>query len=202
MLAPPQKINGFYSHISRRGDVYYLCQKLTSKDNLAYYFVKKPKPEATPVALIPEGYEIYETPDDAQPFLRKPVPSLITELEWEFVKQAVQKQANVLGFTVERECDALVVYTSDFDPHESEEVAAHFGVSRHKVMAHLAMRSRYTKMMRFQLCDASKRLFSAYRWCFLGSIDDWFSLDYNKPLPTLVNKYVKHLGRESFFELS
>ena len=61
--------------------------------------------------------------------------------------------------------------------------------------------ARYAKMMRFTLVDEKSRRFSADRWCFLGSIDDWFSLAYNEPLSKLLERYAPHLGRESFFEL-
>jgi hypothetical protein len=62
-------------------------------------------------------------------------------------------------------------------------------------------RSQYSKMMRFELVDAECRLFVAQRWCFLGSIDQWIFLDGPAPLSQLVDKYVRHLGKESFFEL-
>jgi hypothetical protein len=59
----------------------------------------------------------------------------------------------------------------------------------------------YSKMMRFTLIDAETRRFNVERWCFMGGIDDWYFLDGDAPLATLAEKYVKHLGRESFFEL-
>jgi hypothetical protein len=39
------------------------------------------------------------------------------------------------------------------------------------------------------------------RWCFKGSVDNWSSLEWNLPLDKLVGKYVKHPGKDSFFEL-
>jgi hypothetical protein len=62
-------------------------------------------------------------------------------------------------------------------------------------------RARYEKMLRFTLTDASPRRFSAERWCFLGSIDNWYFLDGDKPLHHLLEAFVPHLGKESFFEL-
>ena len=53
-------------------------------------------------------------------------------------------------------------------------------------------------MMRFTLTDFDNRLFSLERWCFLGSIDDWFFLAGPTPLPTLIKKYASHLGRKAF----
>jgi hypothetical protein len=56
--------------------------------------------------------------------------------------------------------------------------------------------------LKFRLCDDDKRLFSASRWCYRGSIDDWFPLfGDSKPLSKLANNYCRHIGEESFFEL-
>ena len=57
------------------------------------------------------------------------------------------------------------------------------------------------RAMRFTLADPEARLFQVERWCFKGSIDNWFFLEGGKPLVDLVRKYVKHIGKESFFEL-
>jgi hypothetical protein len=56
-------------------------------------------------------------------------------------------------------------------------------------------------MMRFVLSDPASRTFDAERWCFLGSIDDWYFLEAGKPLATLLKKYLRHLGKQSFYEL-
>jgi hypothetical protein len=59
----------------------------------------------------------------------------------------------------------------------------------------------YSPMLRFSLTDADERLFSIERWCYLGSVDDWYFLSGGKPLMTLAEEYVPHIGKESFFEL-
>lgn len=56
-------------------------------------------------------------------------------------------------------------------------------------------------MLRFILHDEHKRIFTAERFCFLGSIDDWIEIGYPDTLPTLVEKYVQHLEKDSFYEL-
>jgi hypothetical protein len=64
-----------------------------------------------------------------------------------------------------------------------------------------AARAHYMKMLRFTLCDENRRLYSVDRWCFLGSIDDWFPLKSSLPLDRAVATYAPHLGQESFYEL-
>jgi len=60
----------------------------------------------------------------------------------------------------------------------------------------------YTAMLRFVLADQEGRLFLAERFCFRGAVDDW--IDIGGPpqeLPRVIGKFMKHLGRDSFFEL-
>jgi hypothetical protein len=56
-------------------------------------------------------------------------------------------------------------------------------------------------MLRFVLIDNAKRKFIAERYCFLGSIDDWINIGGPDRLENLTKKFLKHLGKESFFEL-
>jgi hypothetical protein len=56
-------------------------------------------------------------------------------------------------------------------------------------------------MMQFILADEERRLFLAQRYCFRGSIDDWIGIGSLDTLTNLVRTYVKHLGKESYFEL-
>ena len=60
---------------------------------------------------------------------------------------------------------------------------------------------RFGKMPRFTLMDAEKRHFLAERWCFRGRVDGWIPLAYDGLLTVLLAGYIKHLERESFFEI-
>jgi hypothetical protein len=155
--------------------------------------------------VIPDGFEIYENPDNAQVFLRRAKPTLIQREEREAVNYAVRNLAGMRHFIVDVEDDALIVYT----PNQSEDSAdeqydflANFAtVTRQAARDFMLTRSRYSRMMRFTLVEPDKRLFQVERWCFKGSIDDWFYLAGEAPLQRLLKQYIPHLGRESFFEL-
>jgi hypothetical protein len=56
-------------------------------------------------------------------------------------------------------------------------------------------------MLVFHLVDATRRIFQTQRYCFLGSVDDWIEIGKPGKLSTLVKKYVKHLGQDSYVEL-
>lgn len=58
----------------------------------------------------------------------------------------------------------------------------------------------YTAVLRFCLIDKKDRTFTAERYCFRGSIDDWISLRTSKNFRDLVKKYVKLLGTDELFE--
>ena len=53
-------------------------------------------------------------------------------------------------------------------------------------------------MLVFQLVDGSRRTFQTQRYCFLGSVEDWIEIGKPGKLSTLVKKYVKHLGQDSY----
>ena len=59
----------------------------------------------------------------------------------------------------------------------------------------------YAPMLLFTLVDAQRRTFVTQRYCFRGAIDDWIEIGTPGKLATLVKKYVRHLGKESYFDL-
>jgi hypothetical protein len=73
-------------------------------------------------------------------------------------------------------------------------------VKRKQIVVYEGQGGYFYQMLRFTLVDEKARSFSADRWCFRGSIDDWFPLDCGE-LRKLVEKYCRHLGKDSFFEL-
>jgi len=65
----------------------------------------------------------------------------------------------------------------------------------------IAARANYTAMMRFTLTGSNPRRFGLERYCFRGSVERWIYLAGPDRLTTLAEKYLPHLGRDSFFEL-
>jgi hypothetical protein len=60
---------------------------------------------------------------------------------------------------------------------------------------------RYSPVLQFILEDEERRIFVVQRYCYRGSIDDWIYVGGSGKLEKLVQQYVKHLDKESFFEL-
>jgi hypothetical protein len=186
--------------INRKGDTYFLHEGLTKTGKPKWFFSKKA--EGKLAEAIPAGYEIYEN-HNAQVFLRIIVPMLVTKNEIETVDEGVRKFAKLRNFIVEAKNDSIIVFVADEKTDFFEELmGSRFGITdRDKLASIIQATLSYMPMMRFVLVDEDKRNFTAERWCFRGSIDDWIPLMGIGDLSTLVKKYTPHLGKESFFEL-
>ena len=192
-------------YVNRQGQVYYLLQGTTKMGKPQLYFAMKPKGQLADA--IPEGYEIYEEPEDAQVFLRKKRPRKITELEQALLEECIRRRAKVSCFIVDADRDSLIVYLADLEEAEAaedvHELARFLTAERRaQLVEERMLHGHFTKVLRFRLVDVRKRFFSVERWCFRGSIDDWIPLDDGGTLHAVAEKYVPHLGQASFFELS
>ena len=187
-------------YVNRKGDTYCLHESRTKTGKPKWFFSKKT--EGTLAEAIPAGYEIYEN-HNAQVFLRIIVPTLVTKEEIETVEKGVRKLAKLRYFLVEAKSDSIIVFVANQQGGFLEEsVASRFGITdREKLASSMQGFLTYMPMMRFSLVDEKRRQFAVERWCFLGSIDDWFPLGGSGDLSTMVEKYAPRLGDESFFEL-
>jgi len=190
-------------YVNRKGDRYYLQQGRTKTGKPRYYCGRQLK--AAPLDAVPEGYEIYEKPENGQVYLRKQRPTEISPLEREQLEQALERFAADVPTIVDVEPRALVVYTSGMMDDPLESMASTFGLFESvagRLRDTMARRAIYQKMMRFELVDADERLYGVQRWCFRGSIDGWITLHVRPaPLMDLVKRFASHLGEESFYEL-
>jgi hypothetical protein len=159
-------------HVNCKRQTYFLHEGKTKTGKPKYFFSKDA--EGTLLDAVPDGYEIYENPN-AQVFLRKAMPQVITDEEVAAVQIGLRKFAPSQNCIVDVKGNQIVVF---------EGQGGYFH-----------------QMLRFMLTDEKTRSFSVDRWCFRGSIDDWFSVLGGGKLPQVVEKYCRHLGKESFFEL-
>jgi hypothetical protein len=193
-------------HQNRFGDTYFLHVGKTKTGKPKYYCAKKDPAE--PVEAVPAGYEFRENPENGQVTLRRIRATEISPLERQMLSGGVRDCAELKHFIVDIDGSSLVVYLPDTGEQDAQKlvdsIGGRFGIgllAPSLFAGELVVRSRYSPMMRFTLTDLDNRLFCLERWCFLGSIDDWFPLAGPAPLPTLIAQYVKHLGKESFYEL-
>jgi len=189
---------------NRRGQIYYLQTGKTPTGKPKYYIGRKIT--GTPLDVVPEGHEIYESPEHGQVFVRKIKPSAITPFEREQAADLIRRTSGLEHVIVDVEENSLVVWTPSMDVSGVDDIIRTLAGDRASSMAgafrqSMLKRSTYTKMLRFTLSNPDRRLFTAERWCFRGSIDDWIFIGGPAPLADHIEKCGKRLGTEEFFEL-
>jgi len=206
-MPSPMKKTTALQYENRMGVLYYLQEGKTSTGKPKYYTARKLT--GVPLEVLPDGYEIYERPENAQVVVRKVKPSPITEFERKQVEDIVRRTSGLDHFIVDIEDHALVIYTAAMNRAEGDHFIAMLagtfpGIgssAADSLRETIAKKMQYTPMLRFNLVDPDKRIYFAQRWCFRGSIDGWFLLGRPGTLAKLVEEYAPHLDRESFFEL-
>lgn len=184
---------------NRKCQKYYLHQGTTKTGKAKYFFSMKS--EGNLVEYIPDGFEIYENPN-AQVFLRRIQPKIITDEEIATVDKGMKKFSSLQYYQIDVKKNTISVYTPNQNVAVLSEIFS--GLSSCKevdIQNQLARSISYSSMLRFVLYDEQKRIFMTERFCFLGSIDDWIEIGEPGILKKLVEKYVKHLEKESFYEL-
>ena len=187
------------THTNAKGKIYYLHQGTTKTGKSKYHFSMQS--EGTLAETIPAGFEIYETPN-AQVFLRRIPPKIITDEERQVVEDGMRKYASVQDYKIDVRGNAIMIHTAHQDSETFREMfsRARPDLDQTQIAALVAQAVHYFPMMQFLLEDEQRRTFTAQRYCFIGSIDDWIGIGHGQ-LTTLVKRYVKHLGHESYFEL-
>ncbi len=186
-------------YVNRKGKTYYLHEGKTKTGKPKYFFSMKS--EGTQVNTIPEGYEIYENPN-AQVFLRKIRPQIITPEEVGIVREGVKHYGKLEYFIVDVKGTQIVVYLCDQNVDALMELASiRLAGNSTRLKDTLSHALSYSPMMQFVLEDEQTRAFVVERWCFRGAIDNWIYLDSSTNLKALVKKYAPHLGQESFYDL-
>jgi len=174
------------TYVNAKEKTYYLHQGVTKTGKPNYHFAMKS--EGNLADSIPEGYEIYENPN-AQVFLRRIPPKIITDEEKASVEEGMRKYSDVEYFKIDVKGNAILIYMAvqDMDalmaifqdrPMSQDEKA--------RIMKALHQGIHYTPEMQFVLVDETKRTFATLRYCYLGSIDDWIPIGRSGKLPRLV----------------
>jgi hypothetical protein len=185
-------------HTTRTGKTYYLHvgQGKSGKPNCFF----STEPEGPLVNSVPEGFEIYENVG-GQVLLRRKQPKLITDDELAMVKEALKRHAEEGRYRVEVKKAALTIHEVQDNTAGLERIALPW-ISKAEIKQAAIQNATYMPIMRFVLADLEKRLFLAERFCFRGSVDGWIDIGGRaQKLSVVLKKFIKHLGKESIFEL-
>jgi len=186
------KSNGF-EYVNRKGQRYFLCETKTKTGKPRYVFSREPA--GTPVAAIPAGYEVAESVHGVVS-LRKAGSCQIRDEEVAVVRAALAKHPHLRRCKVGARKRELVIYEAHV---EGLEQLAKMFPGREHALERVADTAPLMPVLRFLLDDDEKRMFVVERMVYRGS-GGWHGLD-GGPLEELAGRYVRHIGKESFFEL-
>ncbi len=192
-------------YMSQRGDRYFIYQGKTKTGKPKFYASKRPTSEKGVRAdSLPDGLEIFENPSNGLVSIRRRKPSRIVAAERDLIARMAVEHSAFSCVRTMIDGDQIVVYTPDTDPATSASMLEKvFGpLSTAKIDEWTKRNAHYTAEMRFTLVDEDARHYTADRYCYRGSIDNWIQVSGEAPLESLAEKLLPHLGRESFYDLS
>ncbi len=193
-----QRRNFMPRYINSKNIEYFLHKGKTKTGKDRYYFSQKS--DSATDGTVPNGYEIYEAPN-CQFFIRKIQEQIITDKEKKIVEDGLKKFSDLKSFKVHVKKNKIIVYTPNQDIDILADIMGRYKPVGKEDRDFIQTVIEYSSEMQFVLIDKKERLFNAERYNYRGSIDDWMEIDVMEPLDKLVREYVKHLGKESFFEL-
>jgi hypothetical protein len=183
-------------YVSRKGTVYYLHGKPRKGGKPNYFF--STDPDGPRVDVVPRGFEIYEN-IRGQVFLRRIPPKVISDDELAMTRAALNAHADEWVHKIEVKKNMIVVYETERHDTYYREMMPWINPATEKQFR--ILHANYMAVLRFILTDPAQRHFTPERFCFRGSVDDWINTGPPAPLRAVLKKYVKHLGRESMYEL-
>ena len=195
------------TYTNRKGRKYYLCQGVTKSGKPRYYFSREQKGE--PLEEIPDGYEIRESVNGIVS-LSKIRPKLILDREIGIIKSEILKHPHAKKYPFDVKSKEIIIYEqSGPDLREAATMlAAKLGFPGmitddfvRTLEKDRDIHTDYTPIMKFILSDKNRRLFRARRMCYLGNINDWIDIEFNKPIDELASAFIPTLGTDDFYEL-
>ncbi len=191
------------TYMNKGKQIYYLYQGKTKTGKPRYHFSMKDK--GTLAEKMPEGYEIYEHPANAQVFLRKKLPQIVTDIESYLVKKYLKKLNRPHRYLFDIKGKIITIFESNQNVDELKAMFKRLPFGEYRTESRIAeildRETTYRPIMRFILRDKKRRIFVAERFCFKGSIDDWINIGMSDSLENLLKAYLTHLGKDSFFDL-
>ncbi len=182
---------------NRRGDTYYIKSKLTKKGNTTYYATKNKDKDC--LDSMPEGYEIFEIPDTCTMYIRRKKKNVFSPKEIEFIEETLKKNEAVAGFSLDIVGDLIKIYVAETDDFERFKSLMKDNFANEKAMDVVKRFVRYEEKMR--IIKGKNDNFVFQRYCYRGSIDDWIQIDGGDDLEHLAETNLRHLGRQSYYEL-
>lgn len=176
-------------YINRKKESHYFIAKATKYGKERYYIVKdKAKyPKSDLLRDVPQGFEIYEYPEDGRVVLRKTLKSTITSDEIEIIKDEMGKHLTVKDYLIDKTENSIIIYLGHLDKDEGWGDEEQF----------LKIQS-YNYILRFEKTNNGK--YKAQRFCHLSDYFGWITMETNENLEYLAEKFCFHIDKESMLQ--
>ncbi len=190
-------------YVNRKDERYYIFQGRTKTGKPKYFTSKREFSEkGVQIASLPDEFEIFEDPGNATVVVRRRTRSRILPEERDLVQRLALELSAYSCVQTIVDGDRIVVYTPDRDPIAAAAAMAYvFGSAPSEASDWTRRHTRYNAEIRFTIRDIDERTYVSERYCYRSSSEGWIRIGGPAPLESLARKLVKHLGRESFFEL-
>ncbi len=176
------------SYTNRKKDKFFAKMILSKKGTIRYYPVKdNPELNQNEIAeTLPDNFEFYEHPSDGQVVIRKKINFIFTIDDVEILEKTMKNVDDGHGFIVDRDKNGVIIYIGRMRFEDFPEFGENF---------HLAQ--SYNPKLRFEKADNK---YKVQRFCFLSSHYGWLTMETNKNLQYLAEKYCPHINKLSLLD--
>lgn len=176
-------------YINRKKEPHFLISKLTKNGKERFYVIKDNTkyPKSDLLIEIPTGFEFYEHPEDGKVVLRKILKSSVSQDEVEMVAAKMENHITFKDYIIDKTENSINVYLGHLDKEDYIELKEHF----HKIQS-------YRHMLRFEKVNNMR--YKAQCFCNLSRYYGWITMETNKYLNYLADKYCFHIDKESLLE--
>jgi len=174
------------------GQTYYV-KSSTTKTGKTTFVVTKTLTEDC-VSKLPDGFEVADIPTSGQFVVRKKLPTVFTNTEVQIIEKELKKNKALSDYKIDIRGDILSIFVKD-KPNLLD-----FGSMFPKHL--LEMIGNFEEKMRVKIViRGNSRNYIFERFNFRGSVDDWMTIGTGTDLHELAQKFIRHLGLESYFEI-
>lgn len=182
------------SYKNIRGEDYYIRMKLTKKGNNSYFMTRKVNDDC--LNDVPDGYEVFERYDSGMMFIRKKKKVKFTTKEIEVIEKELKRNKSVFDFKLDICGNLIKIFT--MERNEDDGINDDDTLNRFFGDKTLLLFKRFDERMRIYKKGKDVML---QRYCYRGSIDDWITIDYGEDFEAIIKSNLRHLGKESYYDL-
>ncbi len=180
-------------YTNRRGKTYYIKKRETKTGKITYTMTLKESEDC--IDEEPTGYEVHELPESGQIVIRKKLPKAYNLRELHLIKNALEENETISDYKLDIKGKEVLIYISELPDTEF------FNRIEGLLRSNIGMIKNYEARMKIIKVGEESDRYAIQRYCYRGSIDDWITIGVSPRLNKLVEKYIYHLGKESYYEL-